>query len=100
MLKFNGKRPINFGGVDYNWSVNQETQLRLETARFDTEQETKEADEVLASCFSDEKAKKFIKENLSALDKQLIISYMIGGETGVNVFDKGIDKSLEKNIIR
>lgn len=84
MLHFNGLEPIDFKGKMCKPKVDTEARLRLNGLKFGTEAEIKEADEVLASCFTEQYAKDFIKNKLSPDDKEVIRTYLVGGETGLN----------------
>lgn len=84
MLKFNGLEPIEFKGKRCEPKVDVEARLRLNSIKFRTEADIKEADEVLASCFDDQYAKDFIREKLSPDDKEILRAYLAGGETGLN----------------
>lgn len=84
MLHFNGLEPIDFKGKMCTPKVDTEARLRLNTIKFGTESEVKEADEVLGSCFTEQYAKDFIREKLSPDDKEVLRTYLVGGETGLN----------------
>lgn len=84
MLHFNGLEPIDFKGKSCEPKVDTEARLRLSVLKFGTEAEIKEADEVLASCFTEQYAKDFIKNKLSPDDKEILRTYLVSGETGLN----------------
>lgn len=100
MLHFNGLEPIDFHGKEYMPKVDAEKRLRLSTIKFNTTEETTEADTILCSCFEEQEAKEFIIEKLSADDKQLLATYLIGGETAVNRLSNLTDGAIEKYITR
>lgn len=100
MLHFNGLEPIDFKGHLCEPKMDAEKRLRLTNTKMETEEEIKEADEILASCFDDDFAKKFIKKNLSTLDKVVLKTYLTGGETGLNQFSKATDGAIEQYITR
>ena len=102
MLHFNGLEPIDFKGKECTPEVDTEARLRLNTIKFGTEAEIKEADEVLASCFKDQYAKDFIKEKLSPDDKEILRTYLASGETGLNrlndITNGAVDKFVKRAI--
>lgn len=100
MLHFNGIEPIDFKGHLCEPKLDAEKKLRLTNINFSTEEQVKEADEVLASCFDDEYAKEFIKTKLSSDDKAVLKTYLIGGESAVNRLSKATDGIIEKYIVR
>ena len=100
MLHFNGLEPIDFKGTMCEPKIDAEKKLRLQEISFDTETKIKEADDVLASCFDEEFAKNFIREKLSADDKMVLKTYLLGGETGLNRLSKATDGVIEKYLTR
>ena len=100
MLHFNGIEPIDFGGKQCEVKMDAEKRLRLSATRFDTEENVRNADEVLASCFEDDYAKEFIRTKLSVDDKVVIRTYLLSGETGLNRLSRATDDAVEKYITR
>ena len=100
MLHFNGLEPIDFKGKLCEPKLDAEKKLRLSTINFKTEEQIKEADEVLASCFDEEYAKNFIKEKLSTDDKIVLRTYLCNGETGLNRLSNVTEGAIEKYINR
>lgn len=100
MLHFNGLEPIDFKGHLCEPKIDAEKKLRLSNIKFETEEQTKEADDILASCFDDEFAKSFIREKLSADDKLVLKTYLTSGETGLNRLSKATDGAIERYITR
>lgn len=100
MLHFNGLEPVDFKGHLCEPKMDAEKKLRLSNAKMETEAEIQEADELLAACFDDEFAKKFIKEKLSVEDKVVLKTYLTSGETGLNHLSKATDGAIEKYITR
>lgn len=100
MLHFNGLEPIDFKGHMCEPKIDAEKKLRLNTIKFDTAEQIREADEILASCFEDEFAKSFIRDKLSNDDKMVLKIYLTGGETGLNRLSKATDGVVEKYITR
>lgn len=98
MLHFNGLEPIDFKGKECTPKVDTEARLRLNIIKFGTEAEIKEADEVLASCFEEQYAKDFIKNKLSPDDKEVLRTYLAGGETGLNRLNDITNGALNKFI--
>ena len=102
MLHFNGLEPIDFKGKECTPKVDTEARLRLNTIKFGTEAEIKEADEVLASCFEEQYAKDFIRAKLSPDDKEVLRTYLANGETGLNrlndITNGAVDKFVKKAI--
>lgn len=100
MLHFNGLEPIDFKGHLCEPKIDAEKKLRLANIKFDTTEQEREADEVLASCFEDEYARIFIREKLSRDDKIVLKTYLTNGETGLNNLSKATDGAIEKYITR
>lgn len=100
MLHFNGLEPIDFKGHMCEPKMDAEKKLRLSNTKFDTAEQIREADEVLASCFDDDFAKNFIRDKLSTDDKVVLKAYLVGGETGLNRLSKASDGAIEKYITR
>lgn len=100
MLHFNGLEPIDFKGHLCEPKIDAEKKLRLANIKFDTTEQIKEADEILASCFDDEFAKDFIKNKLSSDDKMVLKTYLVSGETGLNRLSKATDGVVEEYITR
>lgn len=100
MLHFNGLEPIEFKGHMCEPKLDTEKKLRLNNIKFDTVEQTREADEILASCFDDEFAKSFIREKLSIDDKLVLKTYLVSGETGLNRLSQATEGFVEKYISR
>lgn len=100
MLHFNGLEPIDFKGHLCEPKIDAEKKLRLSNIKFETAEQTREADDILASCFDDEFAKSFIREKLSADDKLVLKTYLTSGETGLNRLSKATDGAIERYITR
>jgi len=100
MLHFNGLEPIDFKGKSCEPKVDVEARLRLNGLKFGTEAEIKEADEVLASCFEEQYAKDFIRNKLSPDDKEVLRTYLAGGETGLNRLNDITSGAINKFIKR
>lgn len=100
MLHFNGLEPIDFKGRLCEPKLDAEKKLRLQTINFETTEKAMQADDVLASCFEEEYAKEFIKTKLSVADKQVLKTYLIGGETGLNNLSRATDGAIEKYLTR
>lgn len=100
MLHFNGLEPIDFKGHMCEPKVDAEKKLRLSNTKFETQEQIREADDILASCFEDEFAKNFIREKLSTDDKVVLKTYLVSGETGLNRLSKASDGAIEKYISR
>ena len=98
MLHFNGLEPIDFKGKLYEPKIDAEKRLRLSDIKFNTEEERIDADSVLASCFEEEEAKNFIRDKLSIQDKQVLATYLAGGETGLNRLSEITNGTIEKYI--
>ena len=100
MLHFNGLEPIDFKGKFCEPKLDTEKKLRLANIKFETEEQVREANDVLASCFDDDYAKNFIREKLSVDDKIVLRTYLVNGETGLNRLSKATDGAIEKYIDR
>lgn len=100
MLHFNGLEPIDFKGKECTPKVDTEARLRLSTIKFGTDAEIREADEVLASCFEEQYAKDFIRDKLSPDDKEVLRTYLVGGETGLNRLNDITSGALDKFITK
>lgn len=100
MLHFNGLEPIDFKGHLCEPKIDAEKKLRLATIKFSTEEQIREANEILASCFDEEYAKNFIREKLSTEDKEVLSTYLSSGETGLNRLSNATNNAIEKYITR
>lgn len=100
MLHFNGLEPVDFRGKLYEPKLDVEKKLRLSNIKFATQEDIKEADEVLCSCFDEQEAKDFIKTKLSEQDKQVLATYLSAGETGLNRLSEITTGAIEKYITR
>ncbi|WP_407457196.1 hypothetical protein [Fibrobacter sp.] len=100
MLHFNGLEPIDFKGHECEPKIDAEKKLRLSAIKFDTAEDIRYADEVLATCFDDEFAKNFIREKLSVDDKVVLKTYLVSGETGLNRLSDVTNGAIEKYINR
>ena len=100
MLHFNGLEPIEFKGHLCEPKIDAEKKLRLQNISFETVEKTREADDILASCFDEDFAKSFIREKLSTDDKLVLKTYLVSGETGLNRLSKATDGAIEKYITR
>lgn len=100
MLHFNGLEPVDFKGTLYEPKLDAEKKLRLSTIKFNTEENIKEADKILASCFDEPEAGEFIRDKLSSDDKQVLATYLSGGETALNRLSEVTAGAIEKYITR
>ena len=100
MLHFNGLEPIDFKGHMCEPKIDAEKKLRLTNINFDTAENARVADDILASCFEEDFAKSFIREKLSVDDKVVLKTYLTNGETGLNRLSKATDGAIEKYITR
>ena len=100
MLHFNGLEPIDFKGKLCEPKLDAEKKLRLSNIKFETEEQIREADDILASCFDDEYAKNFIRNKLSNDDKIVLRTYLCNGETGLNRLSTVTEGAIEKYITR
>ena len=100
MLHFNGLEPVDFKGHLCEPKIDAEKKLRLANTKFDTAEQIREADDILASCFDDDYAKSFIRDKLSTDDKVVLKTYLTAGETGLNRLSKATDGAVEKYIER
>jgi len=100
MLHFNGLEPIDFKGHMCEPKLDVEKKLRLSQIKFETEEQIREADDILASCFDEKFAKDFIKEKLSTDDKVVLRTYLCNGETGLNRLSNVTEGAIEKYITR
>lgn len=93
MLKFSGIQPVQFGAKDCEPAkLTAETKLRLERISFDSEAETKKAEEILAGCFPNDEAYvlEFIRTKMTTIDKQILQAYLTGGERAVQLIEDAI----------
>lgn len=100
MLHFNGLEPIDFKGKLCEPKLDAEKKLRLSNIKFETEEQIREADDILASCFDEEYAKNFIRNKLSNDDKIVLRTYLCNGETGLNRLSTVTEGAIEKYITR
>lgn len=100
MLHFNGLEPIDFKGKLCEPKMDAEKKLRLANTKFETAEQIREADDILASCFEDEYAKEFIRNKLSTDDKVVLKTYLAGGETALNRLSSATEGAIEKYVTR
>ena len=100
MLHFNGLEPIDFKVHLCEPKIDAEKKLRLANIKFDTAENVREADDILASCFEEDFAKSFIRDKLSVDDKIVLRTYLTNGETGLNRLSKATDGAIEQYITR
>lgn len=100
MLHFNGLEPIDFKGQMCEPKMDAEKKMRLSTVKFDTAEDIRHADEILASCFDEDYAKNFIREKLSVDDKIVLKTYLVSGETGLNRLSDVTNGAIEKYVNR
>lgn len=100
MIHFNGLEPVDFKGHACEPKIDAEKKLRLANTKFETAEQIREADEILASCFEDDFAKTFIREKLSVDDKIVLKTYLVNGETGLNRLSDITNGAIEKYISR
>lgn len=100
MLHFNGLEPIDFKGKLCEPKVDNEKKLRLANVKFATYEQEEASTEVLCSCFDDDYARDFIRNKLSTDDKQVLATYLRGGETAINNLSKATDGMIEKYVQR
>lgn len=100
MIHFNGLEPIDFKGHECEPKIDAEKKLRLSNIKFETAEQIREADDILASCFDEDFAKSFIREKLSTDDKIVLKTYLVNGETGLNRLSEITNGAIEKYINR
>lgn len=100
MLKFSGIQPVQFGAKDCTPEINAETRLRIERAGFETQESTKKAEEILASCFPDDEAYvlEFIRTKMTTTDKQILKAYLSGGDRAVAMIEEAIRDAIKNNV--
>lgn len=100
MLKFSGIQPVQFGAKDCTPEINAETRLRLERAGFETQESTKKAEEILASCFPDDEAYvlEFIRTKMTTTDKQILKAYLTGGDRAVTLFEDAVRDAIKTSV--
>lgn len=90
-LNFDGIQPVGFYDKTTKThrqcypKITQGLRLRLETAKFDTEQNTADAYEILADCFPDDRdfVLDFIKNEMMPRDPQTLRNYLLNGAEGL-----------------
>jgi hypothetical protein len=103
MLKFSGIQPVQFGAKDCTpATIDTETRLRLDRLRFDTEADTKKAEETLAGCFPDDEAYvlEFIRTKMTETDKRYLQAYLTGGERAITALDESIKTAIADKIAK
>lgn len=97
MLEIQGIQPVKLGGQLYTPKrIDNEQKLRLQMLKFETEADIAKADDVLCSCFDDDGAKTFIREQAFADEKQVLAIYLTRGMLGLEHLNKATDKAVEK----
>lgn len=95
-LSFEGIQPVEFGGRACTPKIDAEIKLRLSSiSDYDDK-----ADDVLASAFPDDEkyVRKFLKDKMSTMDKQMLQAYLIGGPSALDMVQKQIDEAFKKGI--
>ena len=94
-LSLNGLEPVNFKGVVCKPELNAEVKLRLsQIKRYD-----EETDKILASAFPEDE--EYVFEFLKAApvaEKEILHSYLIGGESAASATMDGIKEGIRKVI--
>lgn len=95
-LTFEGIQPVEFGGRACTPKIDAEIKLRLTNINDFNEK----ADEILASAFPDDEkyVRKFLREKMSVLDKEMLQAYLIGGPNALEIVQRQIDSVFEKGI--
>lgn len=93
-LDFNGLQPVGFGGKECKPELNTELKLRLSQIKNYND----EADEVLASAFPKNEAyvKKFLSENMTVIEKEMLHAYLLGGDQMVAQVQAKITQTFEE----
>lgn len=93
-LSFNGLEPVRFGGRDCTPRITTEIKLRLEQIKAYDDN----ADDVLASAFPDDEnyVRDFLKNKMTAMDKERLHAYLYGGETLLNTLLDGVKEVMKK----
>lgn len=96
---------VKFGDIEEEPKLDEELNLRINALEFKTKEDIKEAKEVLASAFPQNKEKILNYLNspkVPIFELLRLKTYLEGGENAVNAYDNSfntaIDKVLDKNV--
>lgn len=95
--------PVEFGEISELPQVTTELRMRLEQARFDTDDNIKDSIEVISSAFP--KNKDAIREYLSSpaiitFELARLRGYLTGGDVAVAALDNSFNVAIEKVVDR
>lgn len=90
---------VDFGGLRVVPRIDRTQMLRLRELKI-TDDNLEEAREVLADCFGAHKAevKEFLANNPFLLDYSRLQVYLTQGQSGLDGFEKRMDKFMEENM--
>lgn len=101
-LRFSGIQPVEFCGRDCTpRTLTTGDRLRLQQIDWKTEDNAREADEVLAGCFEEndqEFVLQFLSQHMTPTDKGILRSYLLEGEKAIAMLDAYSDKAAEKAV--
>lgn len=98
-LKFEKKEAIEFGDLKVApIKIDVEMRLRLQGLAFKTEEELEEAKKLLSECFGGNAGavKKFMDENMSAMDLQILQGYLLSGPTVMRMMIQELAGSVKE----
>lgn len=92
------KQSVEIDGVSYVPEITTELRMRLGEINFNTEEDTKEAYSVLASCFPGKESKmKSLLPKIPALDLQFMRAYLLGGDNAVKVVEEELVRAMRSD---
>ena len=99
-LRFSGIQPVEFCGRDCKpRTLTTGDRLRLQEIDWKTEDDAREADEILAGCFEEDDQAfvlDFLSQHMTPTDKNILKSYLLEGEKAIAMLDSYSDKMAEK----
>lgn len=91
------KQSVEIDGVAYIPNVTTELRLRLsgDEMKFDTEEASARAYNVIAECFGDKKEEvRALLPKISTFDLQLMRAYLLGGDRAVKIIEDEFARSM------
>lgn len=100
-LSFKKLKPVDFEDFQATPQVDTELKLRIQNLKFSTEEQLKQAKDLLAKAFPDHETqvRQFMDDNqMGAISLQELQAYILGGEEMLAQYLKQVDKALDKTI--
>ena len=99
-MKFEKKQAVGFGNIKAVPRVTTELKMRLRNISFETDSNIAEAIEVMSACFPErqQEIKQFMAEEMEDYDLQTLQTYLIGGQSAIDMVRETIQKELRDSL--